>query len=72
MLKSLAILAFVWVTVEALRAQSRRIDRGKTPRTQRKISSYLAELGGLCAFARDILTFLAAVPRCAVVSTVLQ
>ena len=43
-------------TAEALRAQSWKIDRAKTPGTQRKIS-YLSELGGLCAFARDILTF---------------
>jgi hypothetical protein len=63
----------VWLTAEALRAQSWKIERAKhvlseiegTPRTQRKISSYLSELGGpfgvaqdmLCAFARDILTF---------------
>jgi hypothetical protein len=48
------------LTAEALRAQSWKIYRAKTPRTQRKISSYLSELVGLCAFARDILPFLAA------------
>jgi hypothetical protein len=50
---------------EAPRAQSWKIARAKTPRTQRKISSYLSELGGpfglaqdmLGAFARDILSF---------------
>ena len=64
---NLGLQAFVWPTAEALRAQSWKIDRAKTPRTQRKISSYLSELGGLCAFARDILTFScgpAALPLC--------
>jgi hypothetical protein len=63
-LKLTTLQAFVWLTAEALRAQSWKIDRAKTPRTQRKISSHLSELGGLCALARDILTFLAALPRC--------
>jgi hypothetical protein len=69
----LVLQASVWLTAEALRTQSWKIDRAKTPRTQRKNIFYLSELGGLCAFARDILTFFVVLPSCVSVrSTVLQ
>jgi hypothetical protein len=44
-------------TAEALRAQSWKIDCAKTPRTQRKYLLICPKLGGLRAFARDILNF---------------
>jgi hypothetical protein len=44
-------------TPEALSAQSWKIDHAKTPRTQRKISSFLSNLAAFAPFARDIPSF---------------
>jgi hypothetical protein len=47
-----ALQAFVWLTAEALRAQSWKIDRAKTPRRQEHKEKYLLTSPNLAAFAR--------------------
>jgi hypothetical protein len=43
-----------WMISQTISTSIWKINRAKTPKTQREISSYLSELGGLCAFAGDI------------------